>query len=132
MIIADTSIWIDFFRNKLEESQIFIRLIENDEILMPDVVAGELLQGARSEKEVRIIKNYSENLKKTQNDGLFVSAGEYSFKNKLKDKGVGLIDAAIIMTAIKSNSKIWTKDLKFKNHLDKELIYIPSYYIIRD
>ena len=35
-------------------------------MLMPEVVAGELLQGARTEKEIRIIKGYSENLRRPE------------------------------------------------------------------
>ena len=132
MIIADTSIWIDFFRNKLEERQILMRLIEDDLIIMPDVVAGELLQGAKSEKEVRIIKGYAQNLKRYSELNLFVESGEYSFRNKLIDKGIGLIDSVFITTAIKTNSKIWTNDLKLIKHLNKELIYIPGSYIISD
>ncbi|HAQ62001.1 TPA: pilus assembly protein [Candidatus Delongbacteria bacterium] len=132
MIIADTSIWIDFFRNKLEERQILMRLIEDDLIIMPDVVAGELLQGAKSEKEVRIIKGYAQNLKRYSELNLFVESGEYSFRNKLIDKGIGLIDSVFITTAIKTNSKIWTNDLKLIKHLNKELIYIPGCYIISD
>jgi predicted nucleic acid-binding protein len=128
MIIADTSIWIEFLSNRLEEKEIFIRLLENDYMLLPEVVAGELLQGARTEKEVRVIKSYAENLRTVKNDGLFISAGEYSFKNKLKDKGVGLIDAAIITSAIHSNSKVWSKDKKLLKCLEEKYIYMPSLY----
>ncbi|MFO7809962.1 MAG: PIN domain-containing protein [Candidatus Delongbacteria bacterium] len=128
MIIADTSIWIDFLRNNLKENKIFLRLIENDLMLMPKVISGELLQGAKSEREVRIIKGYSENLKSVTNTGIFVSAGEYSFKNKLKDKGVGLIDAAIIVSAVQTNSKIWTLDKKLLKCIEEKYIYLPSLY----
>ncbi|MBU4487384.1 MAG: PIN domain-containing protein [Candidatus Delongbacteria bacterium] len=130
MIIADTSIWIDFFRNKLEEKEIFLRLIENDYMLMPEVVAGELLQGAKSDKEVRIIKSYVKNLRNFIEADLFIVAGEYSYKNNLINKGIGFIDAVIIATAIRSNSKIWTKDLKLKEYLEKRYIYEPSLYSI--
>lgn len=130
MIIADTSIWIEFLKNKLEEREIFVRLLENDYMLMPEVVAGELLQGARSEKEIKIILAYSENLQRQQTDRLFLSAGEYSFKNKLKDKGVGLIDAVIIVSAIGTNSKIWTMDKKLLKCLEDKYVYSPSLYSI--
>ncbi|MBN2856784.1 MAG: PIN domain-containing protein, partial [Candidatus Delongbacteria bacterium] len=79
MIVADTSIWIEFLKNRLEEKEIFVRLLENDYMLMPEVVAGELLQGAKTEKEVSIIKGYAENLQSPETKGLFLSAGEYTF-----------------------------------------------------
>jgi len=95
---------------------------------MPEVVSGELLQGARSEKEIRIIKGYSDNLKTVPNEGLFASAGEYSFRNNLKDKGVGLIDAVIIVSAVKTDSKIWSLDKKLIGCLEERYIYRPSLY----
>jgi predicted nucleic acid-binding protein len=128
MIIADTSIWIEFLRKRLKDQEIFIRLLENDYILLPQVVSGELLQGARTEKEIRIIKEYAENLKTPEVKDLFISAGEYSFKNNLKDKGVGIIDATIIVSAIQTNSKIWTLDKKLLSCLEERYIYLPSYY----
>lgn len=128
MIVADTSIWIEFLKNRLEEKEIFVRLLENDFMLMPEVVAGELLQGAKTDKEIRIIKGYAENLQSPETKGLFLSAGEYSFKNKLKDKGVGLIDAAIIVSAIQTNSKVWTIDKKLLKCLEERYIYMPSLY----
>ena len=128
MIIADTSIWIEFLRNRLKDMEVFIRLLENDYMLMPEVVSGELLQGARSEKEVRIIKGYSDNIKAVPNDGLLVSAGEYSFRNNLKDKGVGLIDAVIIVSSIQTNSKIWSLDKRLIGCLEDKYVYKPSLY----
>jgi predicted nucleic acid-binding protein len=128
MIIADTSIWIEFLRKRLKEKEIFIRLLENDYILLPQVVSGELLQGARTEKEIRIIKEYALNLKTPEVKDLFISAGEYSFNNNLKDKGVGIIDATLIVSAIQTNSKIWTLDKKLLSCLKERYIYLPSYY----
>ena len=50
-------------------------------------------------------------------------AGEYSYKNKLIQKGVGLIDAVICMSAIINNGKIWTNDKKIKKSIFKSFIY---------
>ena len=126
MIIVDTSIWIDFFKKKLDEFDILINLIETGQIIMLDVIAAELLQGAKSKREVKIIKAYWKNLFNYTEDDLIVQAGEFSYKNKLIDKGIGLIDSIIITSAINSNSKLWTRDKKILNNLDGKMIFMPK------
>jgi predicted nucleic acid-binding protein len=59
-------------------------------------------------------------------DEIIIEAGNYSNKNKLIDKGVGLIDAIILMHGIKSNAKIWTMDKKFQKIIPDELKYIGN------
>ncbi|GMO26178.1 MAG: hypothetical protein Ta2B_06270 [Termitinemataceae bacterium] len=54
---------------------------------------------------------------------IIISAGIYFHKNKLIDKGVGLIDSIIIMHGIKTDSKIWTLDTIFFEAIPSELIY---------
>ena len=128
MIIVDTSIWIDFFKKKLDEFDILINLIETGQIIMLDIIAAELLQGAKSKREVKIIKGYWENLFKETKDDLIVQAGEFSYENKLIDKGIGLIDSIIITAAINSHSKLWTRDKKILNNLDDRILYKPKDY----
>ena len=128
MIIVDTSIWIDFLKKKLDEFDIFINLIETGQIIILDVIAAELLQGAKSKREVKIIKGYWKNLFKYTEDDLIVQAGEFSYENKLIDKGIGLIDSIIITAAVNSHSRIWTKDKKMINNLDDRIIFKPKDY----
>ncbi|MDR2210894.1 MAG: PIN domain nuclease, partial [Spirochaetaceae bacterium] len=59
-------------------------------------------------------------------DEIIIEAGIYSHKNKLIDKGVGLIDTIILMHGIKSNSKIWTIDKRFLKIIPEELKYIAD------
>ena len=128
MIIVDTSIWIDFFKKKLDEFDILVNFIETGQIIMLDVIVAELLQGAKSKREVKIIKAYWDNLFKYNEDGLVVQAGEFSYENKLIDKGIGLIDSIIITAAVNSHSTIWTKDKKIINNLDDRIIFKPKEY----
>ena len=95
---------------------------------MLDIIAAELLQGAKSKREVKIIKGYWENLFKETKDDLIVQAGEFSYENKLIDKGIGLIDSIIITAAINSHSKLWTRDKKILNKLDDRILYKPKDY----
>jgi predicted nucleic acid-binding protein len=124
MIILDTTVWIEYLRNKQEYYSIISTLLENKKILAVEYIFGELLQGVRNKYEEEIILNYWKYLPKKRYKDIIVEAGNYSNKNKLLDKGVGLIDTIILMYGIKSKSKIWTLDKKFQIIIPEELKYI--------
>jgi predicted nucleic acid-binding protein len=100
--------------------------LETREILAVECVFGELLQGTKNKYEKEMILNYWKYLPKEKYDEIIIDAGNYSNKNKLVDKGVGLIDAIILIHGIKSNSKIWTRDKKFQKIIPEELKYIAN------
>ena len=54
---------------------------------------------------------------------LFEKAGMYSFENKLIAKGIGLIDACLILATIETNSILWTLDKKIIKFLDEKYLY---------
>ena len=122
-ILVDSSIWFEYFKRKepyfsdlQEKLNIFyIRII--------DPIIGELLQGALNKTEIVFIKKYIQYIPKIEIESLFEKAGEYSFKNKLISKGIGLIDACLIVAAIESNSVLWTLDKKILQFLDKKFLY---------
>jgi len=123
MIILDTSIWIEYLKNNQRIFPLVSKLLESGEILAVECIFGELLQGAKSDYERDIIMNFWIHLPKEYYENIIIEAGIYSAKNKLIDKGVGLIDAIILMHGIKSNSKIWTLDTKFIRILPGEQKY---------
>jgi predicted nucleic acid-binding protein len=126
MIILDTTVWIEFFRNNKKYYSKITPLLETKEILAAECVFGELLQGVKNKREKEIIMNYWKHLPKNNYEEIIIEAGNYSCQNKLLDHGVGLIDAIILMHGIKSNSKIWTLDTKFLRVIPEELKYIGS------
>jgi len=56
-------------------------------------------------------------------DHLYLLAGEYSQKEKLTSKGIGLIDACIITATIASDSRLWTLDKTIKAFLNEKYLY---------
>ena len=112
MILADTSIWIEFLKGNPLYYNAFSKLLEKREIIAIECIFGELLQGARSSQEKTTIKNYWALLPKIEEKGIWLMAGEASSHRKLHSKGVGLIDLAIYSTARFMEAKIWTLDKK--------------------
>ena len=58
MIAVDTSVWIDFFRGATTPAvERFVELIDDDAgIAITDVILTEILQGLRSEADVRRVE----------------------------------------------------------------------------
>jgi len=124
MIILDTSIWIEFLKNNFVYYSTVKDLLENRKILAIECIFGELLQGAKSKREIEIISLYWENLPKAAIDNGWIEAGKYSSINKLTSIGVGIIDSFIIVTAKKVNAPIWSLDKKLNSLLNKEEKYL--------
>lgn len=112
MIIADTSIWIEFFKKHQPYHSVILGLMESQTVLALSFVFGELYQGALNTKEMTTLKHYYQNLPHIDEATIWLDAGLYSNKNRLLAKGIGLIDAAIIIAALRSQAKIWTLDKK--------------------
>lgn len=123
MIIVDTSIWIDFFKAKDPYFKKLKNLLDTNQVLAVECVFAELLQGARNEKERSIIKDYWINLPKHQETDLLIDAGILSSDKKWTSKGIGLIDSVIIITARKTNSRIWSLDKKLNSVLNDDEKY---------
>src|SRR3972149_11992431 len=81
MIIADTSVWIEFLKNNEPIFSFFEDRLNNREILGIECVFGELLHGCANENEIKIVKGYWENLPKTDEANVWIEAGEYSGRN---------------------------------------------------
>ena len=123
MIIADTSVWIEFLKgNELVFSKMQA-LLENLEIVALEPVFGELLQGAKNKRERQIILDYWKNSPRIDIQDLWIDAGLYAGEKKLFSKGVGLIDGYIIVASLKTSAQVWTFDEKLSKILQPEFIY---------
>ncbi|MBI5184585.1 MAG: PIN domain-containing protein [Nitrospinae bacterium] len=58
-VVIDTSVWIDYFKgeNKSVTVQMDDILIQAD-VFVPKVIIAELIQGAKSEKEISVIEGF--------------------------------------------------------------------------
>lgn len=60
MILADTSVWVDFMRGEdSPQRRMLHRLIEDEEdISITEIIFTEILQGIKSDREYQAIKDY--------------------------------------------------------------------------
>ena len=114
-IIADTSIWIEFLKKNPKIFPSMQVLLEKQNAIALGCIFGELLQGARTEREKKIIISYWDCLPKIDERQIWIEAGKYSGEKGLASKGLGLIDSIILTAAIKNGLIVWTLDKKLKS-----------------
>jgi predicted nucleic acid-binding protein len=116
-IIVDTSVWIEYFRN---QSAGLVGLVEkiakSGEICVPRVVLAELIQGAKSEKEISVIEQFMEAFTIVdQTDQTWLKAGRLSYELKRKGKNINLADCYIAVLAQENDCAVLTLDRHFKD-----------------
>lgn len=123
-VIFDTSIWIEYLKSNPVYSKICQRYLDTASVFTLEIIFAELLQGAKGQREIKIINGYFESLCKLDYKGLIYEAGLFSQNEKLIAKGIGMIDAIIIYATVTNNMQLWTLDKKIVNHLDSRFIFV--------
>jgi hypothetical protein len=121
-ILIDTSAWIDYFQNKSSPiSEEMDRILSEDEVYVPKIVIAELIQGARSSKEIAIIEDFLEAFHIIdQKEDTWIKAGRLSYDLKRRGKTIHLLDCYIAIIAQEFGCKIFTLNRYFK-HIQKVL-----------
>jgi tRNA(fMet)-specific endonuclease VapC len=114
-ILIDTSIWIDYFKNKGSHiADIVDEILTADEVHVPRIVIAELIQGAKSEKEIAILEKFVDAFNIVdQREDTWIKAGRLSFMMKKKGKSINLSDCYIAVIAREHNCSIFTLDKHF-------------------
>jgi tRNA(fMet)-specific endonuclease VapC len=115
-ILIDTSVWIDYFKNKSSGvSEKVDKILSENEVYVPKIVLAELIQGAKSEREITVIKDFIDAFHIIdQKEDSWIKAGQFSYNLKKRGKSVNLIDCYISVIAQEYNCKIFTLDERFK------------------
>ncbi|MCA9422472.1 MAG: PIN domain-containing protein [Nitrospira sp.] len=127
MIVADTSVWIEFLKSRpLYFSSLGV-LLDQQQVVAVECVFGELLQGVKSSRERGIIEGYWTNLPKRSESGLWVKAGTLSATHSWPSKGIGLIDAFLLCFVQTYHFQLWTLDKKLAAVAEpSELFHLPD------
>jgi tRNA(fMet)-specific endonuclease VapC len=115
-VLVDTSIWIAYFKNA---DTLLTEKIDNVltfyEIFVPRVVIAELIQGAKTEKEMSVIEEFVDAFYIIdQTENTWLKAGRLSFSMKRKGLTVHIIDCYIAAIAHENKCKLMTLDEHFK------------------
>ena len=115
-VLVDTSVWIEYFRN---QSPVFVdfvaEIVRTKTICVPRIILAELMQGAKSEKELAVISQFMDAFHIIdQTDQTWIRAGGLAQKLRKKGKSVNLTDCYIAVLALESSCAILTLDRHFK------------------
>ncbi|MDP2681745.1 MAG: PIN domain-containing protein [Deltaproteobacteria bacterium] len=116
-ILIDTSVWIDYFKsasnNIVEQVD---EILTNAEVYVPKSVIAELIQGAKSEKEISVIEEFVNAFHLIdQSEDTWSKAGKLSYTMKRKGITANLMDCYLAVIAQENNCKILTLDRHFKD-----------------
>lgn len=108
MVLVDTSVWIDHFRNN---NQNLSSLLLKGSVSMHEFILGELACGNfKNRNEIFSLLNNISTLP-------IVTIDEYLYfldSNHLFGKGIGFVDIHLLASAKLSNIPIWTFDKRLK------------------
>ncbi len=122
-VIADTCVWIEFFRTKSEISNRLKDLIASNSVAGTGIIVAELLQGIKTNKEREIIIdifNTIEYLEITKD--IWIESGILSRKLRSLGKTIPLSYIIIACCAKKHQYQIFTIDKHFQAITDIKII----------
>ena len=105
MVLVDTSVWIDHFRNADER---LAALLTRNEVLAHPFVIGELALGsiAKRAEVLRYLGNLPAALVATHDEVMI-----YIARHKLEAAGLGYVDAALLAAAaLTPHAGLWSRD----------------------
>ena len=126
-VLVDTSVWIEFFREK--ESGVSLKIKEYlrlNQVCYVGLIAVELYQGAKTEKEIQVINDLFEAVNYVEIERKhYFHAGQISQKAGRKGKTFSTVDMVIAALSHDENLTLFTLDHHFREiaqYLDLSLV----------
>ena len=113
-VLIDTSVWIEFFRQREPHHGMVTKLIDDDQVVCCGIILAELMQGAKSDKELAILDDFLKVFTFIpETPELWAAAGKLSGKLRRKGITVGLSDCFIATAAASAKVQVATLDSHF-------------------
>lgn len=115
-VLIDTSVWIDYFRGTSPGIAAKVdALLAAAEVCAPRIVVAELLQGARSDREVAAIEVFLEAFTIIdQGPETWLKAARLSRRLRARGRSVHLVDCYIAVIADEAGCAMFTLDEHFR------------------
>ncbi len=124
MILMDTSVWVEFFRQNSAYVDEIRALLERQKVITIEPVFSELLYGVRNKKEKELIQSYWMVLPRIEfGTTSMLQAAEFANKQNYQQLGIGLMDAMIIKSVLDGNHVLWTLDKRITSRINKKFLY---------
>jgi predicted nucleic acid-binding protein len=128
-VLIDTSVWIKYFRDKpTSVSKKVDEILSRQEVYVPKIVIAELIQGAKSEREISVIEDFVDAFNVIdQREDTWIKTGKLSFNLKKKGKTINLTNCYIAVIAKEYECQIFSLDEHFKDIQKSLNIHLVSY-----
>jgi len=115
MVVADTTVWIEFFNDpESDEKHAIDLLIDENELALVGPVLSELLQGCRTAGEANTILDHVSALTFLEMDfSLWRRTGELSSSLRRRGTTVPHMDIVIAVLAMEHDAEVFTTDPHF-------------------
>lgn len=124
MILIDTSVWIEYFRQEKPVSSHVDTLLTERQVITVEPVFAELMFGVDTAQARSIITTFWQILPKIDfvAEAMF-EASSFAYQNNNQEFKIGLIDAIIIRSAQKGGYLLWTLDERIISIMDDSKLY---------
>lgn len=113
-VLIDTSVWIEFFRKNEPYYSAVLKLMTEDKVYYTGIILAELMQGAKTEKELQVIKEFTSVFEFLKEDAhTWEKSGSLSFMLRKSGQSAGLSDCHIAVIAYENNASVFTLDKHF-------------------
>lgn len=114
-VLVDTSVLIDFLKDKQPNAEAVIALINSKRICTTGIIMAELLQGTRNANEETYVAQLLDGIPVIEvTSSLWMKAGRISCSLRRKGVTLPLSDIAVAALAIEHNLSVFTLDGHFK------------------
>ncbi|MGI8784445.1 MAG: type II toxin-antitoxin system VapC family toxin [Acidobacteriota bacterium] len=114
-VLVDTSVWIEFFRRRDPHFSAVSRLVNDGAVSVIPLIVAELIQGARSRKEIHELKELLAVFPLLEESpDSWIQAGELAFQLKGKGLHPGLADCFITVLGTRHSVRLFTLDKHFQ------------------
>jgi predicted nucleic acid-binding protein len=115
-VLVDTSVWVSYFRGGSSSiSERVDGLLASGEVCVPKIVLAELVQAAKSEREVSTIEDFFDAFTiLDQGSETWMKAGKLARELKKRGKTIHLLDCYIATIAQENDCAILTLDDHFR------------------
>jgi len=121
MVVPDTSIWIEFLKQNADITHRFLSLLETRQVAVIEPVFSELVYGVRKSRDKELVLAYWQLLPKLRFDsGSMLEAARFANDHKYFARGVGLMDAVILLPVLNQGYQLWTLDKRILRILDTQ------------
>jgi predicted nucleic acid-binding protein len=117
-VLVDTSVWIEYFRGgDPSVTGIVEALIKGGAVVTAGIILAELLQGARTDREVEIIEDMKDTfewISLERSDESWIRAGKLSRDLRRAGNAVHLTDCLIAVLAVENRCRVASLDAHFR------------------